>query len=170
MVDFVRGMEHTPQASITRANNTTQYAAGQTIGASYLTFTGAARDQGAQPAGGIIAEVVCVDLANQTTKPDLLLYLFDTAPGATITDNGAFVPTNADMQALVAVISIPSSSFRVGNAGSGAAGNCACDVQGLTIPFNTKKADANLYGVLVANNAYTPVAQETFQIRLKVLD
>jgi hypothetical protein len=52
----------------------------------------------------------------------------------------------------------------------GAGGNSACSIQNIGLSFNTTKDVDDIYGVLVVRNAYVPVAQEVFTIRLNVLD
>jgi hypothetical protein len=158
-------------ANVTRPNDTTAYTAGDvlcdsTSAPTILTFTGATKEQGGT---GTIVGATCIDSAAQATKPDLELWLFDTA----ITmdnDNAAFTPTDAELRTLVGVISFPVASFKVGDATSGADGNCVCDVQTLGVQVNTVVGSNALYGVLVVRNAYTPVANERFDVRLKIKD
>jgi hypothetical protein len=179
-MDFVRSRNHQVTTAFTRPNDTNAYTAGDVIcdstsAPTVMTFSGMALDKGGN---GIIQQVRCFSSANVATKPDLQLFLFDTAPAA-VNDNAAFAPSDAEMLRCVAVIAIPTTSFVVGNAGAGAAGNCVCDVQGLALAFNTTLASgaagataavADLYGVLVVRNAYAPVAQEVFTFSVSVLD
>lgn len=170
---IVYGANHNISATVTRPADTNAYNAGDVVCNStsapvILSFNGAQRNG----KGGVIQQAILVDSANQATKPDLELWLFDTA----ITmdnDNAVFTPTDAELATLVGVIDFGTSYFKGGDATSGAGGNCVCDVQNLGIPFTIPggAATANtLYGVLVARNAYTPVSGESFTIRLKVLD
>jgi hypothetical protein len=117
----------------------------------------------------MIMQATMIVEANQATKPDLQLWLFDTAPTPP-NDNAAFAPTAAEIEKLVAIIAFPVGSFVVGNAGAGNAGNVACDAQALFIQVNTAAADDKLYGILVVRNAYTPTSGEKYVLRLKVVD
>lgn len=154
--------------SLVRPSDTTTYAAGEVVNttvASVLQFSKAA-------VGGLatIVSATIIDDANQTTKPDLELWLFSSTVTADA-DNAVFTPTDAELRTLVGVIAFPVASFKVGDASSGAAGNCICDVQNLNIAFNGASQQTNdLFGVLVVRNAYVPVSGERFDIRLKVRD
>lgn len=158
-------------ASFTRPNDTTAYASGDVICNStsapvVLTFPRATVTQG--PKFSIIAQAILVDSANQATKlasPEL--WLFDTAPTAD-NDNAVFTPTDAELANLLGVI-VFDTAF-VGDATAGAGGNAIFRVPSLSIPVFTKAEDNAIYGVLVARNAYVPVAQESFTIKLGILD
>lgn len=169
-MERVMGVGSTVQASYTRPADTTAYTGGDVVAdstsaATILTFAALTKDMNG---GAIIQEALLIDSANQSTKPDLELWLFDTT-FAIQNDNAAWAPTDAQLEGLVGVIPFSSSSFKSGDATSGAGGNCACDVQGLGMPVNTKGGKVDLFGVLVVRNAYTPVSAEKFTIRLKVL-
>ena len=177
-MEFVRGVIHTVSANFLRPNNTTAYSAGQVLSDStsaptILKFPNASKDVGG--AGTIVCATV-IDEANQATKPDLQLWLFDTAPAAE-NDASAFSLSAAESRQLVDIIAFPVGSFVVGNAGAGASGNCFCNAQSLWLPFNTiaptspsGAGDNALYGMLIVRNAYTPIAQERFDVRLQILD
>lgn len=157
-------------ASFTRPNDTTAYASGDVICNStsapvVLTFPRATVTQG--PKFSIIAQAMLVDSANQATKLDSELWLFDTAP-AIDNDNAAFTPTDAECANLIGII--PFNTFYVGDATAGAGGNVVFREANLTIPVETKASDNAIYGVLVARSNYTPVAQESFTIKLGILD
>lgn len=158
-------------ANFTRPADTTAYAAGDVVADStsaptIITFARAAKEVGGH---GIIQEAIVVSSQNAATKPDLELWLFDTA----ITmdnDNAAFTPTDAELRTLIGVIAFPVASFKVGDAGAAAAGNVICDVQGLNLQVNTVNTSNAIYGVLVVRNAYAPASAERFDIRLKIKD
>lgn len=180
-MEKVFGCLHTAFGTFQRPNDGNVYAAGDVITTSTTTpvimsIPGASRDagtiagasggQGVAP--GIIASAILVDSANQATKLDSELWLFDT----TITmdnDNAVFTPTDAECLTLVGVIPFPLANWRIGDATAGAGGNVINEVDNLCIPFNAINGNT-LFGVLVARNAYTPVALETFSVRLKVFD
>ena len=162
-----RGMVIT--ASLTRPNDANAYAAGDVITNStssptVITFSGCARRNGKS---GLVIGAQCIDSANQSTKPTLELWLFDT----TFTpdnDNAVFTPTDEELATLVGIIQF--NLWFVGDATAGAGGNCA-SLGALTEPmaFVTGASSTSLFGILVVRNAYTPVAQEQFTIRLRVL-
>lgn len=156
-------------ASFTRPADTTTYASGDVVCNSTsapvpLTFARATVTQG--PKSSTIKQVIVVDSANQTTKLDGELWLFDTTV-ALDNDNAAFTPTDAELATLLGVVAL-GTPF-VGDATSGAGGN-AVYVKSVSIPVETKAADNAIYGVLVARNAYVPVSAESFTIRLGIED
>ena len=155
--------------SFARPNDANAYAAGDVITDStsvptVITFSGCAR---VNNGSGIIIGAQCIDSANQSTKPTLELWLFDT----TFTpdnDNAVFTPTDGELATLVGIIQF--NLWFVGDATAGAGGNCV-SLGALTEPmaFVTGASSTSLFGILVVRNAYTPVAQEQFTIRLRVL-
>lgn len=160
-------------ADFTRPANTTAYASGDvvadsTTAATVLTFPRCASTGGN---GGSIRSAVLIDGAAAATKLSADLFLFDTAPASYGNDNEAFVPTDAEMQAAIGVISLDgtaAANIKVGDATVGAGGNCIVQLTGLDIPFRCVPGSSDLFGVLVARNAYTPVSAETFRIKLGI--
>ena len=162
------------QANFTRPNDTNAYAAGDVIAdstsaATIITLEGAVKGDGES---SIILTAKLISSANQATKLDARLWLFDTAPSSYGNDNAAFTPTDAEMRTVLAVIAFPSTAWIGGDATSGAGGNAMCEAQGLWLPIATAaRATGNsIYAVLEARNAYTPVAQERFDLRLGLVD
>ena len=160
--------------SITRPSNTTAYAAGDVVSEvttnDHLTFSLANLTSGFQVVGtGKIESARCMINANQATKPDLELWLFDTDI-AEVADNSAFAPTDTEILTLVGVIDFAVANFKVGLAGSGAAGNIVQQINNLDIPYKTAgdNQNGNLYGQLVVRNAYTPISAELFHVELVV--
>ena len=155
--------------SIIRPDNATAYAAGDVISEvttnDHLTFL-KAMDPGDEKTGIILGGRIHSS-ANNTTLPDLELWLFDKDI-TEVADNGAFAPTDAEMLTLIGVIVFPVASWIIGNAGAAAAGNAFCEVMNLDIPFRLGKVPGalNIYGQLVVRNVYTPVASETFSCNL----
>jgi hypothetical protein len=170
MDQFVRFKNRTVTQNFTRPANVTAYAAGQvvtTLAGAVITFQGASRETNGM---GMIQMATLIDEANVSPKPDLQLWLFDTAPAA-VADGAPFNPSNTELEALVAVIAFPTGNFAVGGAGVGAAGNSTCNAQALQIPFNTVGTNNSaLFGVLVARNSYVPVSAEKFVVRLTIMD
>jgi hypothetical protein len=171
MTEYVRGSGRTIAANFTRPNDSTDYAAGDVVSDSAsagvpMTFARATDGSGEH---AIIQQAIIVTSAAVATKPDLELWLFDTTV-ASVNDNAAIAFTDAEMRTLIGVIKFPTADFLVGIPTAGAAGNAVCDVQNIGMPFNTKPGKNEIYGVLVVRNAYDPVANERFDIRLKILD
>lgn len=167
-------IQHTQTfADFTRPADTTGYTAGDVIAdsttaATVMTFPRCAVTQGRS---GTIRSAMLMDGAAQATKLSADLFLFDTAPASYGNDNEAFVPTDAEMKAAIGVISLDgtaAASIKVGDATSGVGGNCIVQVSGQNIPFQCVPGSSDLFGVLVARNAYTPVSGETFRIKLGI--
>lgn len=156
------------RASLTRPANTTQYAAGDVISAvttnNHFEFEDVVR-RGPSLLSGSISSARIVSSANQATKLDAELWLFDTDI-AEVADNSAFAPTDAEMLTLVGIIPFPVADWYVGDATSGAGGNAVCQVDGLSIAFQARTT--TLYGQLVARNTYTPVSGEIFTVDIVV--
>lgn len=171
-MDHALSLGHNSSAEFTRPSDTNAYAAGDVVAdstsaATVMTFTAVTRGK---KATAIIQEAILIDGANQSTKLDSELWLFDIAPASYGNDNAAFTPTDAELESLVGVIPFSSSDWKVGDATSGASGNCVNHAQNLSMVVNTTKDSSDLFGVLIARNAYTPVSAGTFHVRLKVLD
>jgi hypothetical protein len=164
----ITGFTKVVTATVTRENDTNAYTAGDLITPSTtahnpITFSDCARNNGGS---GIILDAVLIDSACQTTKLDAELYLFDTTV-APVHDNAAWAPSDAELATLVAVIDFGSTPW-VGDPTAGT-GNVVYQVQNNNAGFVCGAASRNLFGVLVARNAYTPVGLEVFTIRLKIV-
>lgn len=156
--------------SFTRPADTTAYTAGDAISNAtgtthtYLTFSDCAAAVGG---GGTVISGVLASSANQGTKLDAELWLFHTAPTA-MEDNAAFDPTDAEMLTVVGIIEFGTSDWYVGNAGAGATGNAVALGSTGVFPFVCQSTSKDLYGLLVARNAYTPVSGEVLTVTLQV--
>lgn len=164
-------------ASFTRPANTTAYGVGDVVNNSttvpvVLTFANCARANGGT--GRLVACRV-VDSANQATKFAGELWLFDT----TVTpdnDNATFTPTEAELETLVGVFELnltPTEEIHYFNQAAtiaaGAAGNFVYLIQNaIGHLFQCQGGSRDLYGVLVARVAYTPVSSEVFSFRLQI--
>lgn len=171
MTDYVRGLSHLVSASVTRPDDTNAYTAGDVICNStsapvILTFPRAVVGSGES---GIIAHAQLIDSASQATKLDAELWLFDTTV-AMDNDNAAFTPTDAELATCLGVIEFDGTTAFVGDATVGADGNCIIQASNLAIPIRAVAAQNAIFGILVARNGYTPVASESFTIRLHVAD
>ena len=181
MTTEVFGVVRTQQYSITRPANVTAYVAGQVLADSTsaasifkVPFLCANPSQGT-----ILQELVVTSSANQTTKPDLEMWLFDGGTAAADVDKTAendaasFAPTDAEMLRLITVIQIPTGTWKAGNGTAGAGGNAANVLSNLSIPINVARianSTRSIYPIIVVRNAYTPVSGEVFQFRFKFID
>ena len=155
-------------SSVTRPADTTTYAAGDAVTNStsapvIITFTNCARANGGS---GHIVNAALVDSANVATKGIFELWMFDTT-ATPDNDNAVFTPTDAECETLLAVIPFPVAY--VGDATTGAGGNCMFPSLPLDIPFVCGGASRDLFGLLVVRNAYPPVSAEKFTARLWIV-
>ncbi len=171
----VLGSGHVDSATVTRPADTNTYAAGDvlcnsTSAPETLKFNAVTIGEGdGRNDVAVINQAVIVSSANQTLKPDLELWLFDTDI-ALDNDNAAFTPTDAELLTLVGVIDFPYLDWKVGDATAGAGGNSVCVAKNLGIPVHTLSGSKKLFGALVVRNAYVPVSAGVFTVRLGMLD
>lgn len=164
------------QTAITRPDNTTAYASGDIIADVTTNNHFAFGDNAATPSDDadlllyakqarsvVLNQVVLHSSANQATKPEGELWLFDTDI-AEVGDNAAFAPSDTEMLTRVAVVDIASWRWKVGTSTSGTGGNAAAEINNLDIPLYIPKG--KLWGVYVFRGAYTPIASEVWTLRL----
>jgi hypothetical protein len=152
-------------STLTKTSAVGAYVGGQVVApvtALPITFAGVVQNNGCK---GRISGCQMVDQANQAVKGVFELWLF-TAPPVSPPDQSAFIPTNTELDTLIAVI--PLSTAFVGNSGAGAAGNVVYISPPLDFPFACPTNTSNLFGLLIVRNGYTPVANEVFVITLDV--
>lgn len=153
--------------SFTRPANTTDYADGEIIfpappaegdAPGSLVFSGAI------PSGGtsFLLQAVLLDMATQVTKLDADLMLFSAAPETPPVDGEAFAPTAADMSNYLTTVSF--------------SGGVSSEVGVATVyevvpnkPLAAAPESVDLHGILVARNAYTPVSEEEFIIKIGLM-
>jgi len=132
-------------------------------GAVATTLANCAREEAG---GGVIINVICIDSANVAAKPDIELWIFDTAVTA-INDNVAFTITDVEAATNIAVI-----HFEVWDAGDdtvGAGGNCVSrPILDQPIEFTCGAGLRDLFALWKFKNAYVPVASETFTARVQI--
>lgn len=151
----------------TRPDNTTAYAVGDVINESASAGTGWVFNRAVRKAGGSgsIKRVYINDSAFVATNLSAELFLFDTVVGVD-NDNATNTLTDAEMLTCVAVV--PVSTSRPGTITAGAGGNALIESAAVDIPFVCAATSTTLYGVLIAKNAYVPVAEEIFTIRVVI--
>ncbi len=154
------------EATLTRPADTTQYAAGDQVANSTsapvaLNFGTCATYNGG---GGLLVDIVCIDRANQSTKPNLRLYLFNGSPTLN-NDNANWNPSHADMNKVLAMAEF--SSWEVGGTAAGTAGNCFSFAR-VNRKYRCAAGQQNLWGQVVERGTYTPVSGEVLTFRAKV--
>lgn len=150
------------QDSVTRPNDTTQYAAGDPISdnattptaAGYFTF-----DFAGQPGAGYrFLDFTAHKSTNATTGADFDLLLFTTLPAlAGFEDNAACAITDAEMLECKGVVRFTNGAWT--NVITGAVQTVAFE-RGI-VPTS---ASSTVYGILMNASTYTPAAQEVFTI------
>ncbi|MDQ0305346.1 hypothetical protein [Ancylobacter polymorphus] len=151
----------TATTSITRPADTTAYTAGDAIAnstsapsAGGFVFSGIARASGKS---GIMADLV-VTSSNPAGGLSGEVYIFDSSVTA-VNDNAAFAISDAEAKTLVAKIPFTLSANT---------NNSSAQVTNLAIGFETV-GSANLYFLVRATSAYTPISGEELTFRLKAL-
>lgn len=160
-------------ADIERPANTTTYGVGEVVAesttAAVASIFGRCADGKTSSRGGMIRSVSISSSNDQTTKLNADLFLFNVAPVTFGNDNEVFIPTDAEMLTCVGAIhldgTVAANSFTGLVAG---VGNWIGVFGGLSLGFECAENDNNLYGVLVSRNAYVPISEEKFRIRLNV--
>jgi hypothetical protein len=150
----------------TRPADTTAYAAGDVVNESTsagTVWTFAAMGRYNAGTGRIVGARLVSD-ADVATEGDFELWLFSSSV-ATVNDNAAWAPTDAEMRNLVGTIAFGSTP-KVGS------GNVAYQVQegsgGLPIRYKCGAGLTDLYGVLVVRNAYSPASGGRLDIYLDI--
>jgi hypothetical protein len=157
-------------AALGRPADTTPYAALDVISEltsdDHFTFGRTGKDITFPGAGngGVIRSATLHSSAAQGTLPDIDLYLF-REDIVSVADNAAFAPTDVEMKTLIAILEF--SAFKDGLVTAGAAGNSACLLNNLNKYF-ALSSNQFIYGQMVVQNTYTPVASEIFTAELTI--
>lgn len=145
--------------SITRPANTTAYSAGDAISEvttndhfTFSVFKDQHRKYASIDAAWLMSSV-------DASALDAELWLFHTAPTETA-DNSAFAPPDAERLTLLGVIDFPDTTAKSASNWS------VCQATGLVLPI--RGTAENIYGQLVARNAYTPSSGEVFTVNLSL--
>lgn len=160
------GNTDTVAATFTRPNDTTAYAIGDVVGptpGALLTFNGAARLAGGIRGGsGYITKVRVVKSGAVVTNATFQLFLYSDPP-TPVDDNAPWPLLWANRAKRIGIV--PDLAMTTGPAGSDSAS--AQDI-GLRLGFGLPDGADDLYGVLVAQAAYGPAANEQFYVELVV--
>jgi hypothetical protein len=164
----VKGITVMRHATLTRPDNTTQYAAGDivadaTSGATVLAVPSCASRKGG---AGVVSAVQCHLNSNQSTSADLELWIFKSQPTAQ-QDNAAADFAQADLTDRIGVVDLGDSPD-VADAGSGADGKVMYAETNVNLPFECTDDTDSLYIVPVVRNAYTPIAEEELTVMLSI--
>src|SRR3990167_2587909 len=156
-------------ASFTRPSNTTAYTAADvvansTTAATILTFSGVVSVPGGS---GIISSAWLIDSAAESTKLQADLFLFAVAPVTYGNDADAFAPTDSEMFDCVGVIEFDGPNDFVVGSGNGLIPGGFLGGHG-SLRFQCAQGSVDIYGVLVARNAYTPASAEVFKILIGI--
>jgi hypothetical protein len=152
------------EANFTRPSDTTAYAAGDqvcnsTTAPTIMTFSGCTSFEGG---GGVIHAAALIDSVDAATGPEFDLLLFDTT-ATMANDNAACAVTDAEMLTFIGCISFLAADQKSVGA------NAVTQNRAVGLPFKCVANSTNLYGMLVARNAYTPASAEVFKVRLSIL-
>jgi hypothetical protein len=149
---YISGMYRKSSVTPTVTAATTNYTAGDSIGGK-LTFSNV-------PDEGLVNTVIVADEGAEAKNMELWLFSEDLA--ATVTDNGAFNPDDADIPNCVGVI--PIAVFNSG-ASNGIGQAKQCGVSYVLTPGASK-----LYGVLVDRvGSYYFDATDAVTVTLQIL-
>ena len=157
------------QDSVTRPNDSTQYAAGDAISDNATTATAAGKFiLDFQTKSGGFGSVLLTDFTlhksdHDVTTATFWLLLFDASPAvAGWEDNAQLAITDAEMQNCKGVVTFAAADW---------ANVVIGDVQTVskTIGFVFPTASTTIYGILVAGDTYTPAASEIFTLTVKAI-
>lgn len=131
--------------------------------ATCWTFTAMARKNG----GTGTIESASIFSESESVTPRLILYLFNATPTGELTDNSASTnPIKTDRTKYIGKIDFPALES-VGTTASTATVTPST-VGGLPLGFECATGDDDLYGVLVARDAFTQTATDDIEILFMV--
>jgi hypothetical protein len=154
----------TRSATFARPSDTNAYALGDEVSnstsqgsAAPLAFDAVTESPGGS---GYLVKATLTTDNHVVTNGQFTLYLFDSIP-TMVGDNAAWPIADADLDNYV-------GSYDFVLRASGGAGGAVAVSAGDPIPFACAAADDALYGVLVAQGAYSPASGQAFTVRLMV--
>jgi len=166
-------------ATIIRPANTTTYTANTAWNTSATSalcvpvpILGCARPGVAN--GCLIQQIDIFSSANQSTKLNGILWLFNQPPVTPIGDNATFTLSAADFANVTG--NMQGFAFTMTNTQAAAAGNAGISLTGVTFhaqtfqPTTPNPASGALYCAVQVVNAYVPVSGEALTITLHTLD
>ena len=129
------------------------YSAGDAVG-GLLTFANAGR---ASAEGSVLTDVLLIDDAGQDAE--LELWLFDRTFGA-IADNGAWAPTEADLENCIAVVSTVDGTWRAAGTPS---------VINIEVTRRIDITGTSLFGQIVTRGTPTYAAVDDLTVKIQLL-
>ena len=157
--------------SFQRPDNATPYTIGDLIANSTVAGSVVAMKFPLEVFGydlrGYSVHVHAARLSKSNTVGDLdaNIHMFSGAPEVTNGDNGAFLPT--DLNLWLGKINV-KTEVRFANGRAGRDVPFAAGASPIVIPFPVDAEDISVYALLEAQAAYTPAANETFEVALEV--
>jgi hypothetical protein len=150
--------------TLTRPNDTDAYAANDAITtatstASAYTFAGCGLTNGAS---GTIIDATLILSDPNAVVANFELWLFVNNP-AIPNDNAAFAFSDSEANDVACVIKFYSSDY------SDSSNNRVYHMWNPQRMFKCDSDDTALYGVLKTLDAFTPVAQSTFRVKLRIV-
>lgn len=155
--------------SFTRPANTTAYAAGDVIcnstsSPTILEFTGMAYLNGGY---GRILGASLTSSNNPATNISARLFLFSSPSTGIDNDNSPFTPTDSEIKDVQGVILFAGAAAVDGDASSNIFNGTPVSFPPQGITYKCDDLETSLYGILVADAAYTPASGEEIQITLE---
>lgn len=119
---------------------------------------------------GLVIGATLTSSANQATLGNFTLALFDTPTIFRVQDNAPIAMADAAVNNLIGLFKFNATdNGQIFNTGSGADGSVGyTGVSTAMASFNCDSNNDKIYGVLIANNAYTPVSGEIFTVKLRI--
>lgn len=139
-----------PTVTLTRPANTTAYTANDAIGTG-ITFSGMGRQNGGC---GLITGAKIIMADPTVIVPEIHLWLFDTAPGAT-TDNAAFDVSDADALTFVGLVVFTPAGA------SDSASNRVYQAVNTPIGYKCASGATSLFGLVKTMTGFTPLANSS---------
>jgi len=144
--------------TIIRPSNTTQYSINDVINNSTSNIQGLSMGNDHYGSMIKISEITLTSSANQSTKPQVTIYLWNETPSSSsvFTDNAVLSLTAAEARKCIASIPLTRSVDL---------NSCFMLQSDLALPI-VFEFKSEIYFVLQVNNAYTPVSGESFYLNV----
>jgi hypothetical protein len=158
------GYSQRVESSITRPANTTAYASGQLVANS--TTAGSVTPFGLQAArvaggSGRVRRVEVYKSGTSLTNASFRVHLYGSLPTPANGDGAAWSTSRANY--------LGSFDVTVDKAFTDGAAGVGVPLTGTDVVFNAASGSANIYALIEARAAYTPVSAEVFGVVLEVL-
>ncbi len=151
-------------ASITRSANTTTYSANTAWNngtPTFFSFTGACRVNGGEV---LIPEIDVWSSANQATKLQGVLWLFQAVPGTNVGDDVTFNITAGDFANLTG--NQNGFAFTLASAQAAGAANSGVSLTGTTYHAQCASGSTTITGMVQVVNAYVPLNAEVLHVAI----